>query len=359
MNKETFAKRGSPVEQRFSFLFIMVYNKVICAENMMEKGKKMDDQARFLDALEEIKSIAKTQGGTLSQEEIRTYLGDMDLSEEKMQAVYQYLGANRIKVEGYQYKPDPEMLRAMARTRAGETGGEATPAGEGKAGSGTGGRRNSGRPAQNSRLYKMEVTALQQGSTLLSDEEILGFLRGDKDLRDRIIESRLEYVLKLSGKYGKRGIPKDELVAEGNLGLLEGMRIIEADVERYIKADGTVDVDAFWGTLEIEAKAAMERYIDLETETKDNESAMLAKTNLLHEATKYMAEEIGRIPTVEELSEYTRISVKEILQIMGLSEDAARVANITGGVLPYASEQSGEPLRADVAALFRRRGENQ
>ena len=85
---------------------------------------------------------------------------------------------------------------------------------------------------------------------------------------------------------------------------------------------------------------------------------MLAKTNLLHEATKYMAEEMGRIPTVEELSEYTRISVIEILQIMGLSEDAARVANTTEVILPSAASQDGENKGTDVTDIFRRRGEN-
>ncbi|MCH5268252.1 MAG: hypothetical protein J1E62_07915 [Lachnospiraceae bacterium] len=319
----------------------------------------MDDQAKFLESLEEIKNIAKTQGGILSKEEIRTYLGDMDLSEEKMQAVYQYLGAHRIKVEGYQYKPDPEMLRAMAQTQAEKTvDGEAYTE-ERSSASMTGSRVASGRPAQNSRLYRKEVTALQQDSPLVSDEDILAFLKGRSDLRNRMIESRLEYVIKLSGKYRKRGVPKEELIAEGNLGLLEGMRVVEADARRYIKADGTADADAFWGTIEIEAKQAMERYIDSETENKDQESAMLAKTNLLHEATKYMAEEMGRIPTVEELSEYTRISVIEILQIMGLSEDAARVANTTEVNLPSAASQDGESKGTDVTEIFRRRGENQ
>lgn len=317
----------------------------------------MDEQAKFLEALEEIKSIAKIQGNTLSKEDIRTYLGDVDLSEEKMQAVYQYLGAHRIKIEGYEYKPDPEMLRAMAQTRAAENGEDISAVNK-ETGSKNGNKGDSGRTERNRRRYRMEVTALQQDSMMLSDEEILAFLTGDTSLRDRIIESRLEYVLKLSAKYRKHAVSKDELIAEGNLGLLEGIHIIEADAQRYMNKDGTADINAFWGTLEIEAKAAMERYIDSETENKDQESAMLAKTNLLHEATKYMAEEMARIPTVEELAEYTRIPVKEILQIMGLSEDAARVANISDFDRPLKEAQDGE-RQTDVTDIFRRKGEKQ
>ena len=70
----------------------------------------------------------------------------------------------------------------------------------------------------------------------------------------------------------------------------------------------------------------MESYIDETTTEKDWESTVLAKTNLLHEAAKYMTEEMGRVPTIEELSEYTKIAREEIKDIMGLSEDAKRVA---------------------------------
>lgn len=47
---------------------------------------------------------------------------------------------------------------------------------------------------------------------------------------------------------------------------------------------------------------------------------ILAKTNLLNEAAKYMTEEIGRVPTIDELSEYTKISREEINNLRGLSE---------------------------------------
>ena len=52
----------------------------------------------------------------------------------------------------------------------------------------------------------------------------------------------------------------------------------------------------------------------------------LPRQIFLREATKYLAEENGKIPTVQELSSYTHILEEEILQIMGLSEDTKRVA---------------------------------
>ncbi len=118
----------------------------------------------------------------------------------------------------------------------------------------------------------------------------------------------------------------DEIIAEGNVGLMTAMQIIGQNRQEYILKNGSLDYEKFFGTLNLEITHAMEIYIDEMTESKDWESAMLAKTNLLHEAAKYMAEEMGRMPTVEELSEYTKISRDEIKDIMGLSEDAKRVA---------------------------------
>lgn len=310
----------------------------------------MEERAKFLEMVEEIKNIAKIQGGVLSKEDVRNYLGEMELSEEQWQAVYRYLGANHIKVEGYVFQPDAQMLQEMQDNASAHA---AKSSGRSASGKKQSNGRASGRTEKNSRIYRMEVTALQQQNETVSEEDVLRFLQGDTSLRNRIIESRLEYVMKLSGKYKNRKMPREELIAEGNLGLLEGIRIIEADAGQYIREDGSADITAFWGTLELEAKHAVEQYIDAETGKKDWESAMLAKTNLLHEATKYMAEELGRIPTVQELSEYTHISGGEIVQIMGLSEDAARVAN-TDGDSPAQPAPQGR--QTEVTDILRKRG---
>lgn len=313
----------------------------------------MENQDKFLEAMESIKNIAKTQDNRLTQEDIHTYLEGMDLEPEQFQAVYQYLGANFIQVEGYDYKPDPERIAAMQQN-AEQQAQEKTAQPKKK--------KSEDRSAKNRRLYKRELEVLKQYRDELTEMEILRFLQGESELRERIIESRLDYVMDLAGNYKKRMVPKEELIAEGNLGLLEGLLVVEQDPYRYIVEETSVDLASFWGTLEMEAKQAMERLIDLETEHKDQESTMLAKTNLLHEATKYMAEEIGRIPTVEELSEYTKISREEILQITGLSEDTKRVANTQGVTLerPDSFEETpSDTSNVDddmVKAIFQRRG---
>ena len=57
----------------------------------------MEDYGKFLEMVNEIKNIAVTQGGKLTKEEILSYLGDMQLSEEQLQALYQSLCRKQTK----------------------------------------------------------------------------------------------------------------------------------------------------------------------------------------------------------------------------------------------------------------------
>lgn len=183
------------------------------------------------------------------------------------------------------------------------------------------------------KLYMQEVNSLGTSSAAETDNIIKGVLMGDTSLRNKLAENKLNHVIKLAQRYKKREavanktVSIDEIIAEGNLGLLVGISVIEENRERYFKEDGTPDYEAVHGTINMEILSAMESFIDMESEDKDWENAVLAKINLLRGAAKYLAGESGSIPTKEELSEYTKIPVEEIDSIMNISEDTKRVAS--------------------------------
>lgn len=277
----------------------------------------MDNQGKLLEMLQEIKDIAKAQQNKMTKEEIGRYLGEDSLSQEQMQAVYQYLGENGITVDGYEYIP---VNKEEQETDKGKEVSEAEA--PGKAGT--------GRVAEeNLRRYQQELSQIT-GNLEQEEDLILSYLKGEDELKNSLIEMRLAKVIELAKKYEKRAVPQEEIIAEGNMGLMTAMQIVENNREEYLRADGTLDREKFFGTLDMEVIHAMESFIDEETSSKDWENAMLAKTNLLHEATKYLTEELGRVPDVEELSEYTKTDAGEIRDIMGLSEDAKRVAAAEG-----------------------------
>ncbi len=265
---------------------------------------QMEEQERFLEILGEIKNIAALQNNTLSKEEINRYLSGMDFDSGKIEAVYKYLGAGGIKITGY------EEASAIADAS-----------------------RPEDRALFNRKIYKQEVGKLGATDSKETNSIIKGFLMGDDTLRDRLVESKLAHVIKLASGYSRRGavtdktVSIDEIISEGNVGLLTGISVISGNRQQYIKEDGEPDYEAVHGIINMEIVNAMESFIDMETSGKDWENAMLAKANLLHEAAKYLTEENGNIPSKEELSEYTKIPVEEIKRIMGLSEDTKRVAS--------------------------------
>ena len=270
----------------------------------------MENQDRFLGLLREMVEIAHAQQDRLTKEEIRKYLAGQELTEKNMQAVYHYLGENRIVVEGYDFVPEPATRAAGHMDKK-----EKMAAG-----------RETRREA-NMRLYHQEVERLS-GDLGKEEAMLLSFLKGDFSLKNVIIEKYLHKVVEFAQRYKKRNVPLDEVIAEGNLGVMAAMQIIMENHEEYILPGGGVDIAKFFGTLEMETIHAMECYIDGRTDSKDWENTMLAKTNLLHEAVKYMTEEMGRMPTLEELSEYTKISGREIKEISGLSKEVKK--NILG-----------------------------
>ncbi len=283
----------------------------------------MEEQAKFLAAVEDIKEIALSQQNYITQEEIRQYLGDMELSEEQLLAVCQYLGANKIQVEGYVYIPEAPVGKAAGGAagkkkrntgKRSESGGAAkkkTP--EKLAGS---------KSVRNRQLYRRELEAMETLSAERHAELIKDFLLGRDQVRQKLVESYLKDVAAMSEQYKKYDVLQEDVIAEGNLALLAGVEILSSEREKYISQDGTVDTIAVGEMLLAQVKDAMEQYIDETTAAKDWEHTVAAKTNLLHEARKYMAEEIGRMPTTEELSEYTKLSRKEIHSLMRLSGES-------------------------------------
>jgi RNA polymerase primary sigma factor len=252
----------------------------------------MLDQDKLLECMEEIKAIARSQDNRLTTEEIKRYLNEMDFGESQLAAVYQYLAANNITIEGY-LAPIPKETDKTEKPLS--------------------------KAARNLAQYRQEVSSLTQhdGQTLalLWTE----YLAGQNQAREKLIHAWLSQVINIAEGYKTRGVALDEVIAEGNLGVLTAMEMIRQDVSSFQTGD-CPDMKKIDSLIEKEIRYAMETMIDNSTETSDKEYTLLAKTNLLHEAAKHLAEENARTPSPEELAEYTRLPLSEVYDIMRLSK---------------------------------------
>ena len=251
----------------------------------------MLDKEKFLEMLGEIVEIAKTQDGSLTQEEIQEYFNGMELSKEHLDAIYAYLAENKISVKGFLYTP--KEVEAEEKTEEKEAPEDSVYLA----------------------MYLEELEGITPEESGETERLYLAMRGGDEVAQARLTEVWLGRVVELARGYQNQGVFLEDLIQEGNIGLLSGVKALlereeHLDAEEYLKES---------------VCQAMENLIDEAMGEDDLENAVLARTNLISEAAKALAEDLGRVATLEELSEYTKIPVGEIGDILNLSLDAVKI----------------------------------
>lgn len=176
-------------------------------------------------------------------------------------------------------------------------------------------------------------------TSLLTAEEEFHYGRlareGDVNARNRMIESNLRLVVKITRKYHNRGLPLLDLINEGNLGLMHA-------VEKYEPERGfRFSTYATWWI-----KQSIERAIMNQTRTIRLPVHVIKELNIYLTAAKKMTRELGREPSPEEVAAHLDLPVSEVKKALYLADDAVSADVLVGG------EESGKPLMdmlADVA----------
>ena len=78
----------------------------------------MIDQRAFMETLRSVQEVAKASLEPLSQEEIKSYFQDMELSSEQQQLIYDYLSMTKEQTENEQNKAK-EQEQAKRKKTAG------------------------------------------------------------------------------------------------------------------------------------------------------------------------------------------------------------------------------------------------
>lgn len=241
------------------------------------------EKAAFQKRLEDLGELAKINQNRLSTDAVKTFLKDMDLTEEQYNLVFAYLASKLITVEGY-----------------------VPAAGEGKEGA--------------PELTEEEQNFLNQYEedlsylSMLGEEELLKLCReveesGDSDAKARLTEQLLPTVVETAKRYTGRGLPLDDLIQEGNIGLMLaletlGLREGECSAPDYLKA-------------EIE-KAVSEALEDQQTEKSAGE-LLADRLNELSDGIRELSGELERQVSVEELSAFMDMPVEEIEDLLKLA----------------------------------------
>lgn len=250
----------------------------------------MKDQNEFLRQMQELVEFGRTKDSVLTKEEISDYCEDMNLTKEQLELVFAYLDEHKIYVPGFSKKVEKET--------------EKEPSEDDKY----------------LRVYRKELRALPE-YTKEEIEQLFKKLReGDEEVVSVLVEAHLSRVVTLAGKYRNHGVPLLDLIQEGNLELMLCVSSLcgNAEVTDYKKA------------IDHAVRSRMMELVDEELANGDKENTVLARTNLLLEATHTLAEELGRIATIEELAEFTHMDEAEIQMYVELSRDNIEIGKGDG-----------------------------
>ena len=168
------------------------------------------------------------------------------------------------------------------------------------------------------RIYLNEIGF----SPLLSAEEEVYYsrlaLKGDEAARQKMIVSNLRLVVKISRYYMKRGLAFLDLIEEGNLGLIHAVE--KFDPERGFR----FSTYATWWI-----RQTIERALMNQTRTIRLPVHVVKQINSYQKAARRLGQALDHEPSAEEVAESLELPLKDVQNILGLSEQLSTVESST------------------------------
>lgn len=269
-----------------------------CRKNQEEF---MLDKIAFMETLHSVQEVARTSLTPLSKEEIQTYFKDMELTKEQEEMVYQYL-----------LHPQEENVSESKDESESEDGAEA----DYETGNGLKAEGNSEAERAVSARFQMYLDEIGDIPVLTDQQETALYERlanGEETAIAELSTGWLKKVVEIAAAYETDSVLLDDMVQEGNMGLLMGLQSLLGKKTSNPKK-----------TLEQFVREAIEGYVDEESGEGEQENSILAKVSLVHEAKETLAKELGSEPSIRQLAEYTRISEEEISDIVSLAKEVKK-----------------------------------
>src|SRR5215204_2032922 len=190
--------------------------------------------------------------------------------------------------------------------------------------------RGPGRPAETPDLIPGYFAHIDRGQLLTHPEEIDLSKRakaGDKRARQRLIEKNLRLVISVAKRYRGMGLPFEDLIQEGNIGLMKAVEKFDPDRGWRFSTYAT-----WW------IRQAVQRAVADKGRTIRVPVHMGDKIRKMARAYNELSTELSREPTDEEVAGRLEWTVGEVLDVKGTLPDATSLDK------PLGSEGDGSEL---------------
>ena len=221
----------------------------------------MDNRIIFREILGDIRRAADEAGGVITKEEIKERLSHLPLGEDHLKMIYQYLSEQGIQV--------PDDAQEAAELPTGEEGFALS-------------------------IYLEELQQLAEREDEDETELLKAVAAGEAQAREKLIRWYLPLICEMAGEYKGDEIAAEDLIQEGNVGLLMAMESLN-EFE---------NAAASQAHLLNSVNEAMQAAIHANEETKKRNEDVVSQVNHLDEAIKNLERDLERKVSAEELSAY-------------------------------------------------------
>ncbi len=235
----------------------------------------MNKELLFAQTLEKVRAIAKEQGNCISEEQVRDEFAALELSNEQLQMVFDYLvkhkvGINEpVNIDDYLTDEERNYLQD----------------------------------------YLDEIAQLPEYTDGEKEAIALSAMAGDISAQGNLTEIYLPDVIEIAKLYAGQGVFLEDLIGEGNVALAVGVTMLGC-LEKPSEVQGML------GKMMMDA---MENYIAENAECEKTDQKVADKVNKVMEAAKELSELLRRKVTIEELAAESKLSEKSIREAVQFS----------------------------------------
>lgn len=263
-------------------------------------------QELFLRKLSALAESARKKKNTLEYDEITKVFEGVDLSEEDMDHIYEYMEKKNIDILQEKAMDDSDDLVLEADDDidiSAEEEEEVEIINDADILDGV----STEDPV---RMYLKEIGNVP---LLTSEEEVELAKRveqGDQEAKKKLTEANLRLVVSIAKKYVGRGMPFLDLIQEGNMGLMKAV-----DKFDYTKGYKFSTYATWW------IRQAITRGIADTGRTIRVPVHMVETINKTLRMTRQLLQELGREPTPEEVADRLGVPVSRVQEVLKISRD--------------------------------------
>lgn len=235
----------------------------------------MNQELQFAQTLEQVRALAREQGNCVSKEQVEEAFAPLNLDENQLELVYDYLIKHKVGI-GEPVDPD-DYLTEEERNYLQD--------------------------------YLDQLAALPTYTPGRVEAFTISAMAGDSDAQGRLIEVYLADIPEIAKLYTGQGVLLEDLIGEGNMALTFGVGML-GSLEHPGEAQGMI------AKLVMDA---MEDYIAENAENQKSDQRIADRMNKIADQAHDMAQELCRKVTVAELAKETGISEEQIRRAMRVS----------------------------------------